>query len=462
MEYTSAIILAGGEGRRMRSSTPKVLHSIGGASLLEWIVQSLHQAQGQPAGNEIIVVGSKLLFAHEMWPTVSKNLAGLAGNVRFIEQAEPRGTGHAVQVALQCVDERAQNILICNGDVPFVRKETFLQLLTQRQHQSPHSSQHYQQQNGICLLAMRINTPEQATYGRIILHQNSPVDIVEAADASDEQKKINLVNVGVYCFSKKCLTDVIFRLDNKNRAGEFYLTDAVRLAHESGFCNSYIEIPAEEGAGIDTIDALIHSRFMEMLVARAIAAGATFQDPKSAVLSYDTKVGPGCTIGAFNVFGKNVVLEGGVMVLPFCYLEDCIIKRGSTIGPFARIKGGSVVGEDTTIGNFVEVKKAAIGNCTKIKHLAYIGDATIGNAVNIGAGTIFCNFDGVKKHATIVGDNAKVGANVSLVAPLTIGEAAFIGAGSVITKDIPKETLAVARAGQVHNAQWLAKKLSKK
>jgi bifunctional UDP-N-acetylglucosamine pyrophosphorylase/glucosamine-1-phosphate N-acetyltransferase len=467
--------------------------------MLEWVVRTVHQAGVE----EIIIVGSKALFAHEMWSGFVGTVAEFVGKrplspplesfeegcetpgaqgkipaksgavwegslcpktdceelrkmprIRFVEQDEPRGTGHAVQVALPYVDERAEGVLICNGDTPFINKETLQRLVAQGQD----GQEGRKGGGGVALLAMRIGNPEQATYGRVVLSQNSPVDIVEARDASPAQKKIDLANVGGYYFQKQCLAGVIPLLSPQNRAGELYLTDTIKLAHEKGYRTTYIETSEREGEGIDTPAALQNARFAEVLVARALAEGASFQDPHSAILFCDTQVGRGCSIGAYNVFGRNVVLEEGVTVLPFCFLEDCVIKKGSTIGPFARIKGGSVVGAEAVVGNFVEVKKSTIGDGTKIKHLTYVGDADIGSAVNVGAGAVFCNYDGFRKHPTVVEDHAKIGANVSLVAPVTIGQAAFVGAGSVITKDVPKETLAIARAGQVHNAQWLAKK----
>jgi bifunctional UDP-N-acetylglucosamine pyrophosphorylase/glucosamine-1-phosphate N-acetyltransferase len=426
--------------------------------MLEWVVRSVHQA----GVDEIIIVGAKALFEHETWPGFAKIVEGFAGNIRLIEQASPRGTGHAVQIALPYVDEQAEGVLICNGDTPFINKETLRRLVAQGRGEGQRKWLGRVQSCALALLAMRIGTPEQATYGRLILQQNSPVDIpvdiIEVCDASPAQKQIDLANVGAYYFPKQCLAEVIPLLSPQNRAGELYLTDTIKLAHARGYCTTYIETAEREGEGIDTLAALQNAPFAEVLVARALAEGASFQAPHSAILFCDTQVGRGCSIGAYNVFGRNVVIEEGATVLPFCFLEDCVIKKGSTIGPFARIKGGSVVGAGAMVGNFVEVKKSAIGDGTKIKHLAYVGDADIGSAVNIGAGTVFCNYDGFRKHHTVVEDCAKIGANVSLVAPITVGQAAFVGAGSVITKDVPKETLAVARAEQVHNSQWLAKK----
>ncbi|MDR3285540.1 MAG: bifunctional UDP-N-acetylglucosamine diphosphorylase/glucosamine-1-phosphate N-acetyltransferase GlmU [Holosporales bacterium] len=437
-----AIILAGGLGTRMNSSVPKVLNTIAGGTLLECVIHSLSKIEQL---NEIIIIGSKNLFFHEKWKKIEEKIKKKVKNVKLAIQEKPRGTGHAVQTGVPLIGKEVDRVLICCGDTPLIRLETFQKLLVD--------------ESDLTLLTMRIENPERSSYGRVIIENSHPTCIIEIKEANSKQKQIDVANAGVYGISAKCLKELIFNIScEKNKTAEIYLTDIVEQAYKRGYSTNFYEVSQNEAYGIDTAKALQNVPFKEEFFFRALTRNISFQDPDKVALSFDTEISEGCEIGAFCVFGHNVILKENVKVLPFCYLEDCLIKENSVIGPFARIKGESIIGHDAVIGNFVEVKKSRIGDKTKIKHLSYIGDAFVENSVNIGAGTIFCNYDGFQKHNTRVGQGAKIGANVSLVAPLTIGQGAFIGAGSVITQNVPDETLAVTRAKQTHNSEWLKKR----
>jgi bifunctional UDP-N-acetylglucosamine pyrophosphorylase/glucosamine-1-phosphate N-acetyltransferase len=430
---------------------PKVLRRVGGGALLECVVRSLSKVPGLDG---IMVVGSSALFSCAYWPEVARNLSEF--NARFVEQPEPLGTGHATQVAMGAMDGAVERVLVCCGDVPLIQPENFAKVL--------------HDEHDIALLAARLSSPEQSTYGRLVLCKHGSgvgrdsrikcvAKIVEVKEATEEQRKIDLANVGVYGFSRKLLGKVLPSLPQRR---EIYLTDVIELACSDGADCVYYEVGEKEATGVDTSEALcnVNLFFKELFIKRAIDNGVVFQDFQTFQPSFDTEIAPNCEIGAFNVCGRGVVIEEGARILPFCFLEDCVIRRGSTVGPFARIRGGSEIGEGVCVGNFVEVKKSFIGNRSKMKHLSYIGDASVGANVNVGAGTITCNYDGRQKHETVIEDDASVGANVALVAPVKIGKGAVIGAGSVITKDVPAQTLALTRSPQKHNTEWIARKSS--
>lgn len=437
----TAIILAGGLGTRMNSSIPKVLHTVNGGTMIEAIVYNLSKINPE----EIIIVGSDLLFSNEMWQKTFEQLQKRIVNVKLVIQERPLGTGHAVQIAFPHVSEKSDKIIICSGDTPFLTSNTFKNVSNCN--------------DDITISTMRIENLK-STYGRVIIENENVKSIIEYKDANDEQRNINIANAGMYCTNKDILNDLIYKIEDNNKAKEFYLTDIVKLANQKNIIVGYIDVNSDEAYGIDTIDALYNSPGQELLKKIAIKNGVFFQDPKSTILSFDTEISKGAIISSHNVFGKNVTIDENVEILPFCYLENCHIKNNSVIGPYARIKENSVIEQDCVIGNFVEIKKSQINEKTKIKHLSYVGDAIVGKSVNIGAGTIFCNYDGFKKHQTIVKDFVKIGANNSIVAPLTIGESSFTGAGSVITRDVPEQTLAISRSEQKHSSTWLRRKRS--
>lgn len=422
------VVLAGGQGKRMRSDLPKVLHLLEGQPLVEAVLRT----GAEVATTQILVVGSRVLFKHPEWQAVRKRMV-TAPNIQEIIQECPLGTGQAVQTALPFI--KNDRVLIVHADVPLV---------------SPHILRALEQDPADIVLGM-MNDPG-ISYGRVLLREGYPIAIVEATEL--EGVASDYANAGIYGASRRCLEACLPTL--VRHGDEFYFTDVIAEAVRQGLTTSALEVSPYEAYGINTPEDLQNAPVQEAL--RRRQKNVTFQDPTSVILSMDTKIGEGTTVGAFNVLGPGVTVGQNVTLLPFCVLEDCTVDDGATVGPFAHLKMGSHLGQKAVVGNFVEVKKTTIGSGTKAKHLSYLGDATIGAGVNIGAGTVICNYDGFCKHSTLIEDGAKIGANTSLVAPLTIGREAFVGAGSVITKNVPQETLAVARSPQTHNKAWLQRK----
>jgi bifunctional UDP-N-acetylglucosamine pyrophosphorylase/glucosamine-1-phosphate N-acetyltransferase len=315
------------------------------------------------------------------------------------------------------------------------------------------------QSHEIVVLGMRLENP--FGYGRLITDGNGRLgEIIEERDATPEQKAIDLCNSGIMAVSGDRLFTLLEKLTPNNNAGEYYLTDIVALANDMGLHCQVVEAPdANELGGINTRAQLASAEnvLQNKLRAQMMENGVTLIDPQSAYFRVDTKIAPDVVIHPQVVFGANVEVESNVEIRSFCHIEGAYIKEGAIIGPFARIRPSSTIGKDAHIGNFVEVKNTVLGDGAKANHLSYVGDSEVGAAANIGAGTITCNYDGVNKHKTIIGAKASIGSNSSLVAPVTIGEGAVTGAGSVITEDVPKDALAFGRARQV-NKEKRAKK----
>lgn len=440
----SVLILAGGKGKRMESSLPKVLHCLGGRTLIESVVAAV--APLQP--DEIGIVGSAELFAHPLWATLCSKWSEQQLDITPILQTSAEGTGDAARVGVNALRKTPDSILICYGDTPLLRTGTLKKLC-----ENPAQ---------LTLATMQISDPEHSAYGRVLLQGPMPVAIKEACELSDAEKSMACANAGVYHVRYDCLSACLKNLKRHSLAKEFYLTDMVALAHEQNYTTGREEISKDEAFGINTPQDLMTAPVQNVLRHKFITQGVVFQDPKSVILSMDTEIEPGCAIGAFVVFGPKVKIAREATILPFSYLENCAIGSNATVGPFAHIKMDSVIGPGAVVGNFVEIKKSTLGAGTKAKHLSYIGDATLGESVNVGAGTVFCNYDGQKKHPTYIDNNASIGANTSLVAPLHIGESAFIGAGSVITQDVSANALALSRSAQNECKDWVLNRKSKK
>lgn len=427
---TTVVILAGGLGTRMHSDLPKVLHFLGGQPLIETVLQTVSQIDP----GQILVVGSPFLFKHSTWKEVRARAESLS-SIQEVIQESPLGTGHAVQTALPFI--KGERTLVLHADVPLVQPETLKALEADEAD-----------------VTLGVVRDLYAAYGKVALdREGHPTGIVESTECRESKS----INAGLYGVSTKCLQSCLASFQphiTKNQTSELYFTDIVFEACKRGLSVSTLEVAPEEAYGINTPQELLEAPLQTFL--RRRQKNVAFQG--SVVLSMDTKIGAGTTIGAFCVFGPRVVIGRGATILSFCVLEDCRIEDGATVGPFAHLKMGACVGEQAVVGNFVEVKKTTIGARTKAKHLSYLGDARIGEEVNIGAGAVICNYDGFQKHKTTIENGAKIGANASLVAPVVIRREAFVGAGSVITKDVPAETLAVARAPQVHNEAWLQRK----
>lgn len=442
------LVLAAGKGTRMRSDLPKVLHPIGGKPLVQHVVDTARQVGGERI-MLIVGHGAELVEQHMVAPDVS-----------FILQAQQLGTGHAVQQALPELRGDA-TVLILYGDVPLTRAETLQKLIAHVNDQ----------QMGL----LTVNLPNPAGYGRIVRDAAGAVTaIVEHKDASDEQRKISEINTGIMAVQAKHLQQWLPQLNNNNAQGEYYLTDIIALARQNGVAIQ-VEQPnaVEEVEGINNRQqqAALERFYQQQKANELMVAGVTLLDPARFDCRGHIEVGRDVVIDINCVFEGDVVLGDGVVIEPNCviinsrignnthikansHIEDTQIAGDCDIGPFARLRPGTQLAEGAKIGNFVETKKAVIGEGSKVNHLSYIGDTTIGKKANIGAGTITCNYDGVNKFKTEIGDNAFIGSNSALVAPVKVGRNATVGAGSIITKDVADEELAIARGKQRNIQGW--------
>jgi bifunctional UDP-N-acetylglucosamine pyrophosphorylase/glucosamine-1-phosphate N-acetyltransferase len=455
------VIMAAGKGTRLKSRRAKVLHEIGGKALLA----------------HVIAAASKVAAAEDIYAVIGHQAEQVRAamestGVRFVEQAEQRGTGHAVQSAREAI-AGYENILVLSGDAPLVRAETMAEVW--RFHQA--------EQAAMTLLTA---VPEEPTgYGRVVRKSpGSPevAAIVEQKMLSPEQLSLREINMGLYAFRTAPLLAHLNQLTTDNPHGELYLTDMAQVLSAAG--ERVVAIQAGEAAellGANTIAELValDATLRADAANRLMAQGVTIFRPETCVIDAEveveadtviepfvqllgrTKIGTDCLIRSFTVI-ENCILGDGVIVRQSCVLGDSTIANGAQIGPFSRLRPGSEIGEEAHIGNFVETKKTKIGKGAKASHLTYLGDAEVGAGTNIGAGTITCNYDGVLKHATRIGKGAFVGSDSTLVAPVTVGDGAYIGAGSCITKDVPADALAVGRARQMVKEGWAAERRAKR
>jgi bifunctional UDP-N-acetylglucosamine pyrophosphorylase/glucosamine-1-phosphate N-acetyltransferase len=451
------VIMAAGKGTRLKSRRPKVLHEIGGKPLLSHVIAAAKRIV--PAADIFVVVGHQA-------ERVKDAVAGTG--VQFVEQAEQRGTGHAIQCAADAI-KGYENVLVLSGDVPLIQTETIETLW--KFHQVQHA-------------AMTILTavPEDPTgYGRVMRADGSSgtesaevTAIVEQKDLKAEQHGVKEINSGIYVFQVKPLLEHLHKLTAGNRAGEFYLTDMAALLRAAG--ERVVAIEAADAAeilGANTIAELVAlDQTMRMTTAkRLMAEGVTIFRPDTCVIDAEVQIAPDtviepfvqllgkttigseCRIQSFSVL-ENCVLGDDVLVRQSCVMVGSKAANGAQIGPFSRLREGTELAEDVHVGNFVETKKAVIGRGTKAGHLSYIGDAEVGGGTNIGAGVITANYDGVRKSKTQIGNGVFVGSDSILVAPISVGDGALIGAGSTITRDVPANALAVGRARQVTKEGW--------
>lgn len=424
----AAIILAAGKGTRMRSGTPKVLHEIAGRSMIGHVLAAL-----SPLKPEKTVA----VVAPEM-DDVRKEVLTHDARCQFAVQRKQNGTGDAVRVAEDTLGQYSGTVLVLYGDTPLVTTDTLSRLLETAQTAS------------LVVLGMR---PDDSTgYGRLIVDASGQLEeIIEYRDASPEQRQYALCNSGVMAIDGKYLFAMVKKLAPHNAAGEYYLTDIAAIADDMKLRARVLEADMAELMGINSRPqlAVAEKALQQRLRTRAMEQGATLIDPDTVHLSADTVIGKDVTIYPQVVCLPKVVIEEGVEIRSFSHLDGAHVKKNAVVGPFARLRPGAVIGEEAHVGNFVEVKKATLGKGAKANHLSYIGDATVGEKSNIGAGTITCNYDGVNKHQTSIGNNVFIGSNSSLVAPVTIGDNAVVGAGSVITEDVPAESLALERGQQL-------------
>jgi bifunctional UDP-N-acetylglucosamine pyrophosphorylase / glucosamine-1-phosphate N-acetyltransferase len=429
----AAIILAAGEGTRLKSATAKVLHELAGWPLIRHVTEALRPLA--PA-ETVVVIGQDM-----------EAVARAVAPAKTAIQSPPRGTGDAVRAAKPALDARLAkgdiaDVVVLFGDAVLLRPETIEALLNERRRKP-----------AAAIAAAGFHPSDPSPYGRFVLDPDgSLARIVEARDASPEERKIGLCNGGIMAIDARHLFALIDKIGNDNAKREFYLTDIVGLARAQGFACRVAELPAEELIGVNTRAELAEAGaiLQQRLRRRAMENGATLIAPETVFLSADTLLGRDVVVEPNVVFGPGVTVADNVRIRSFSHLDGATIAEGAIVGPYARLRPGAVLEAEVHVGNFVEVKATRIGKGAKANHLAYLGDSEIGAGTNIGAGTITCNYDGFNKHRTVIGENAFIGTNTSLVAPVTVGDGAYIATGSVVTEDVPKDALTIARARQVN------------
>ncbi len=438
----AAIILAAGKGTRMKSQLHKVLHPIAGRSMLDHVLASLSALTPAPT-RQVVVVGS----GREQ---VEKALGGRA---EIAIQEPQHGTGHAVQQAEAALNEFDGDVLILYGDVPLIATETLRRMIDARRTPGANG-----QTPALVVLGFR--PADTGAYGRLKLAADGSLDaIVEHKDASPEERAITLCNSGIMAVDGKNLFKFLRDVKNDNANKEYYLTDIVAIARASGHSAAVIETDEAEVTGVNSrIElATVEATFQAKARAHAMTEGATLIAPETVFFAHDTVIGRDVVIEPNVVFGPGVTIGDNVTIHAFSHLEGATVAEWATIGPFARLRPGADLRAKAKVGNFVEVKKSVLEEGAKINHLTYIGDARVGPKANVGAGTITCNYDGFNKAKTDIGAGAFIGSNTSLVAPVKIGDGAIVGAGSVVTKDVEADALAVVRADHREVKGWAAK-----
>jgi len=435
-----AIVLAAGEGTRMHSALPKVLHEVGGMAMVGHVIRAIESAGCQDLA---LVIGN----GAEM---VAKAVSTLQPDVKTYVQSERRGTAHAVLAAKAAFANGARHILIAYGDTPLVRPQLFASVIGA-----------LTQGADVAVLGFDAKNPEG--YGRMLMDGEMLCAIREEKDASPEERAITFCNSGIMGLKADNALALLEAVDNKNAKGEYYLTDVVEIARGRGFDVRAVRGEEEDTLGVNNrvelsrAEAIFQRRRREELM----LSGVTLIAPESVHFSFDTEIGQDTIIEPNCYFAPGVKIATGARIKANSYLEGDLKKgllvevaTGAEIGPYARLRPGANIGEGVKIGNFCEVKNADVAKGAKINHLTYIGDAELGEGANIGAGTITCNYDGFSKFKTIIGAGAFIGSNSSLVAPVRVGEGAYVGSGSVITKDVSADALAVARGKQIEKSRW--------
>jgi bifunctional UDP-N-acetylglucosamine pyrophosphorylase/glucosamine-1-phosphate N-acetyltransferase len=428
---TAAIVLAAGLGTRMNSNVPKVLHPIAGREMILQLLDSLSQIAPEKI---VVVIGPEM-------NSVSTTIADAGYTVEIVVQYDRLGTGHAVKQAENALSGYEGNVLVLYGDSPLITSETLGNILNTRSEKSDPA-----------VVVLGFRPADAAEYGRLVLDNDTQnlQAIIEAQDADEDQLTNDLCNSGVMAIDGNILFSLTKNLSNANAKGEFYLTDIIKCALERGRICKVVEGDQEELMGINSRTELAIAEIIMQDRLRDVAMenGATLIDPSSIYFSYDTKIGQDVTIGPNVFFGTGVEICDGASIRAFCHIEGAFVEGNAIVGPFARLRSGTDIGEGAHVGNFVEIKNASLAAGVKANHLTYIGDAKVGAGANIGAGTITCNYDGYTKSMTEIGAGAFIGSNTALVAPVKIGDEAITGAGSVITKNVEPEALAIARPDQ--------------
>lgn len=429
----AVILLAAGQGTRMRSSRPKVLHPIGGRAMLDWAIDL---ATAAAAARIVVVAG-----AHS--PEVGAHAARRLGEGAVVVQDPPLGTGHAVRTAEAALSGFTGDVLVCPADAPLIRPESVAAMRAARAQAE--------------IVVLGFEAADPTGYGRLILGADGALErIVEHRDASPEERAVRLCNSAVILFSAPLLFELLARVTNDNATGEYYLTDVIGLARAAGRRIGVARASESEVQGVNGRAQLAaaEAAFQARRRAEALERGVTLIDPSTVFFSHDTELAEDVTIEPNVFFGPGVRVGPGAVIHAFSHLSGAAIGPGAEVGPFARLRPGAVLEEGAKVGNFVELKNARLGAGAKANHLSYLGDAEVGARANVGAGAITCNYDGLAKHRTVIGEEAFIGSNTALVAPVTVGARAYTGSGSVITRNVPEGALAVSRARQKDIAGW--------
>jgi bifunctional UDP-N-acetylglucosamine pyrophosphorylase / glucosamine-1-phosphate N-acetyltransferase len=425
----AAIVLAAGEGTRMKSTLPKVLHEVAGRPMIAHVLSAL--APLAPAETVVVVGQGQGAVAKAVAPA------------KTVTQHPPLGTGDAVKAArpaLEIALAGLDDVVVLFGDAPLLQSATIARLIEARRA------------SGTAIAVAGMRPADPSPYGRLVLGADGGVErIVEAKDANPAEAAITLCNGGIMAVTAAQLFDLVDRLENINAKREFYLTDIVGIARRRDLAATYVELSAEEVLGVNSRAELAAAEALmqDRLRRRAMADGATLIAPETVFLSADTRLGRDVVVEPNVVFGPGVSIADNVRIRAFSHLDGATIAEGAVVGPYARLRPGAVLERDVHVGNFVEVKASRLGAGVKASHLSYLGDSDIGAETNIGAGTITCNYDGFNKHRTIIGKGVFIGSDSALVAPVTIGDGAYVATGSVITTDVPADALSIARARQV-------------
>ncbi len=457
MKKMAAILLAAGQGTRMKSSLPKVLHEISGLPLIHYPIEIAKELKLSPI---VLVVGHQ---ADQIKDKLKNNTS-----LRFATQKNQLGSAHAVLAAEQSLNNFKGTILIFSGDVPLIQRETIQKMI----------EFHRSQKNDLTLGTLHLENP--TGYGRIFRNQfKQVIKIVEETDLSEPEKKIKEINGGLYMIDAELLFKNLKKIKKNSIKKEYYFTDLIQILNDQNFkVGGFLIEPSSELLGINNRVELAHAEklIQQRIHKKLMLSGVTFISPDRTMvqnevqIGIDTVVHPDVTLIGKTKIGKEVVLEQGVilkntivedrvLIHSYSHLENCIVRSGAMIGPFARIRPESVIGKNAKIGNFVELKKTELGEGSKANHLSYLGDAIIGKNVNIGAGTITCNYDGVKKYQTKIEDEVFVGSDTQFVAPVKIGKKAYIGAGTTVTQDVPPEALAISRVPQKNISGYAKKRI---
>ena len=416
------IILAAGKGTRMKSSKPKVLHEIANKEMILHVINLCNKIKYK----NLFVVLSK----------DSNNIkAILPKNVKIIIQKEQLGTANALLCAQEKIGKSKESLLVLYGDVPLLESSTIKKLI-------------YKSKNKISMLGFESMTPKG--YGRIVAEKNKVLEVIEQKNLKGSEKNINLCYSGVFCGSAKSIYELLNKVKKNKTQKEFLLTDIFKIANEENVSLSLTLANENEVMGINNMYqlSLAEERYQKKLREKFMMKGIILQKPETIYFSFDTKIESNVKIGPNNTFGKHVVIKKNAYIAASNNIEQTVINDSASVGPFCRLRGGVKIGKFVRVGNFVEIKNSNIGNFSKINHLSYVGDASIGTNSNIGAGTITCNYDGKAKHKTMIGNNVFIGSNCALIAPIKISNKAFIAAGSTISNDVGVNDFSIARAKQ--------------